>query len=76
MQVRYYFTKGLEFGGDGDFSEERFVMTINADLANDIGNLLNRCLKPLLKNNGPAYPAHATPADHPLRAVVEEQTKK
>lgn len=74
--VRYYFTKGLEFGGDGDFSEDRFVYTINADLANDIGNLLNRCLKPLLKNNGPAYPKHVTPADHPLRAIVLEQTAK
>ena len=40
--VRWYFTKGLDFGGDGDFSEERFVFTVNADLANDVGNLLNR----------------------------------
>lgn len=43
--VRYYFLKEIEFGRDGDFNEERFVNTLNADLANDLGNLLNRTLK-------------------------------
>ena len=43
--VRYYFLKEIEFGRDGDFSEERFVHTLNADLANDLGNLLNRTLR-------------------------------
>ncbi len=39
----YFFSKGLDFGGDGDFSEERFGNVLNADLANDLGNMLNRC---------------------------------
>lgn len=43
--VRYYFLKEIEFGRDGDFSESRFVNVLNADLANDLGNLLNRTLK-------------------------------
>jgi methionyl-tRNA synthetase len=47
--VRYYFLKEIEFGKDGDFSETRFVNTLNADLANDLGNLLNRSLGMLLK---------------------------
>jgi methionyl-tRNA synthetase len=43
--VRYYFLKGIEFGKDGDFNEARFVEVLNADLAKNIGNLLNRTLK-------------------------------
>ncbi len=43
--VRYYFIKEIEFGRDGDFNETRFINILNADLANDLGNLLNRTLK-------------------------------
>jgi methionyl-tRNA synthetase len=43
--VRYYFLKEIEFGRDGDFNETRFKNILNADLANDLGNLLNRTLK-------------------------------
>lgn len=43
--VRYYFLKAIEFGQDGDFNETRFVNILNADLANDLGNLLNRTLR-------------------------------
>jgi methionyl-tRNA synthetase len=42
--VRYYFLKEIEFGQDGDFQEVRFINILNADLANDLGNLLNRTL--------------------------------
>lgn len=48
--VRYYFLKAVEFGRDGDFSEQRFVDIVNADLANSLGNLLNRSLNLLKKN--------------------------
>ncbi|HEY9648996.1 MAG TPA: methionine--tRNA ligase [Chroococcidiopsis sp.] len=43
--VRFYFLKEIEFGRDGDFNEVRFVNILNADLANDLGNLLNRTLQ-------------------------------
>lgn len=43
--VRFYFLKEIEFGRDGDFNETRFINVLNADLANDLGNLLNRTLK-------------------------------
>ncbi|ERN40820.1 methionyl-tRNA synthetase [Rubidibacter lacunae KORDI 51-2] len=43
--VRYYFLREVELGQDGDFNETRFVNLLNAELANDLGNLLNRTLK-------------------------------
>ncbi|KAM0830275.1 hypothetical protein ACQ4PT_066314 [Festuca glaucescens] len=48
--VRYFFLREVEFGNDGDYSEERFVNTVNGHLANTIGNLLNRTLGLLKKN--------------------------
>lgn len=48
--MRYYFLKELKFGQDGVFDEIRFVNILNADLANDLGNLLNRTLKLAIKN--------------------------
>ena len=48
---------------------------MNANLANDVGNLLNRTLNLLKKNCGGALPidAAAVPADHPLRALAQEK---
>ncbi|KAI6669021.1 hypothetical protein NL676_003906 [Syzygium grande] len=48
--VRYFFIREVEFGSDGDYSEDRFISTVNAHLANTIGNLLNRTLGLLRKN--------------------------
>lgn len=41
---RYYLLKEVSFGNDGDYSEKAMITKINADLANDLGNLLNRTL--------------------------------
>ena len=73
--VRYYFLKEINFGQDGDFEEERFVNIVNANLANDIGNCLNRTLTLLKKNCGSTLPLAAAdiPADHPVRKVCEEK---
>lgn len=54
--VRYYFLRAVDFGRDGDFSEQRFVDVVNADLANSLGNLLNRSLNLLKKNCGGVMP--------------------
>ncbi len=46
--VRYYLLREVPFGHDGTFSSEALLGRFNADLANDLGNLLNRTL-PLVK---------------------------
>ena len=40
--VRWYLLRDIEFGQDGDYQQKRFIDTINNDLSNTIGNLLNR----------------------------------
>lgn len=69
---RFFFMREVVFGQDGDFAEERFRDTVNAALANDIGNLCNRCLGLLKKNCDSTFPvaAAAVPAEHPLRAAA------
>jgi methionyl-tRNA synthetase len=42
--VRYYLMSDIAMGKDADFSEERLVDRYNSDLANSLGNLLNRTL--------------------------------
>src|SRR4051812_10102689 len=46
---RYYFMRECPFGGDGNFSEERFAEVYNADLANNLGNLFSRTLTMCVK---------------------------
>ncbi|APB33002.1 methionyl-tRNA synthetase [Gloeomargarita lithophora Alchichica-D10] len=64
--LRYYFLKEIELGKDGDFNEERFIQTVNADLANDLGNLLNRTLKLVHKYCGGKVPSANVSQDDPL----------
>ena len=46
---RYYFLRECPFGGDGDFSDERFAALYNSDLANNLGNLYSRSLSMCVK---------------------------
>jgi len=48
--VRYFFMREYTFGSDGDFSRAAFIHRINGDLANDLGNLLNRTLAMIKQN--------------------------
>ena len=73
--VRYYFLKEINFGQDGDFVEERFVNIVNANLANDVGNCLNRTLTLLKKNCGSRVPMDSgdISEDHPVRLECERR---
>ena len=77
--VRYYFLKEIELGKDGDFNETRFVNVLNADLANDLGNLLNRTLgmvRKYCKGQGPQLTGVDLSSDHPLQIIGLELGEK
>ena len=59
--LRYYLMADIATGRDADFSEERLVQRYNVDLANGLGNLVNRTLNMTLKyrEGSPASPAFA-----------------
>ncbi len=70
--VRYYFLKEIEFGRDGDFNEQRFINILNADLADNLGNLLNRTLKMAVKycqGQVPSIDLESLGEDHPLQLL-------
>ncbi|MGL5793770.1 MAG: methionine--tRNA ligase [Waterburya sp.] len=70
--VRYYFLKEIELGKDGDFNETRFISVLNADLANDLGNLLNRTLGMLTKycqGQPPQLTSTDYSSEHPLKSI-------
>ncbi len=48
--VRFFFLREIGFGKDGDYSRTNFINRINSDLANNLGNLLNRTLNLAHKN--------------------------
>jgi methionyl-tRNA synthetase len=48
--VRYFFMREYTFGSDGDFTRGAFIHRLNSDLANDLGNLLNRTLAMVKQN--------------------------
>ena len=49
-RVRYFLMREVPFGNDGDFSRKAFIHRMNGDLANDFGNLAQRCLAMIAKN--------------------------
>ena len=54
--VRYFFLREVPFGQDGNYSHEAIVQRINADLANDLGNLAQRSLSMIARNCAGAAP--------------------
>ncbi|MDR1208842.1 MAG: methionine--tRNA ligase [Clostridiales bacterium] len=54
--VRYFLMREVAFGADGNFTNELLIRRINADLANDFGNLLSRTVSMIQKYFGGALP--------------------
>jgi methionyl-tRNA synthetase len=79
--LRYYLMSDITTGRDADFSEERLIERYNADLANSLGNLLNRTLNMVFKYHGgriqrPTDPSLQDPDEDPARRYSDRVTKE
>jgi methionyl-tRNA synthetase len=77
-QLRYFFLREVPFGQDGNYSHEAIVNRINADLANDLGNLAQRSLSMVAKNCDGAVPdpGELADADRAILALAEGLPEK
>ena len=77
-QLRYFFLREVPFGQDGNYSHEAIVQRINADLANDLGNLAQRSLSMIARNAGGAVPKPGafTDADQAMLAQADALAQK
>jgi methionyl-tRNA synthetase len=72
-QVRFFFLREVMFGQDGNYSPEAIANRINADLANNLGNLAQRSLSMIYKNCGGKIPepGEFTPEDEAILAKTD-----
>ncbi|MBU6456632.1 MAG: methionine--tRNA ligase [Bradyrhizobium sp.] len=70
-QIRYFFLREVPFGQDGSYNHEAIVARINADLANDLGNLAQRSLSMIAKQLGGVLPEPGAFSDND-RAILAQ----
>ena len=79
--IRYFLLREVPFGLDGDFSHKALIGRLNSDLANNLGNLLNRTVNMMKKYFDGTIPTPAKPGDEDsalegkAREVVDEVRK-
>lgn len=70
-QMRYFFLREVPFGQDGSYNHEAIVARINADLANDLGNLAQRSLSMIAKQLGGVLPEPGEFSDNDKDILAE-----
>jgi methionyl-tRNA synthetase len=75
---RYFLLRDMTFGLDANFSEEALVGRINADLANDLGNLVSRATTMIASFGGGRAPLAGPEADEDavVRAALEQVARE
>jgi len=70
--VRWYLLRDIQFGDDGDIQQQRLLDLVNNDLANTIGNLVNRSISMARKwfEGVPSLPQEL-PSNHPLKQAAQ-----
>ncbi|MFI5274507.1 MAG: methionine--tRNA ligase [Ktedonobacterales bacterium] len=76
--VRYFFLRAIPTTEDSDFTLERFIRTINADLADRLGNLLNRTVSMVGRYFGGVVPApgELEDVDRALQATAAQVAER
>jgi len=72
--LRYFLLREVPFGQDGNYSHEAIVNRINADLANDLGNLAQRSLTMVARQLGGALPQPGVFSDNDQAILTAADT--
>lgn len=66
---KYFLLKEFSFGQDGSFQKEKFLQRLNSDLANDLGNLVNRTITMIEKYNDGIIPSSSLEGEFDLSLI-------